>query len=131
MTLHQQTLSQRLDSWKEVSQYLRRGVRTVQRWERSAGLPVHRIGSGPRPPVIAFADELDAWLAANCSWQTGEISAQKENALVHPSVPLNQNKILILTLTLQQLETTLATSRRIRQMSGSDLFSIMHERQNL
>ena len=32
----------RLDSWKEIASYLKRGVRTVRRWEREEGLPVHR-----------------------------------------------------------------------------------------
>src|SRR5437867_9654696 len=33
----------RLDSWKEIAAYLRRSPRTVQRWERQEGLPVHRL----------------------------------------------------------------------------------------
>ncbi len=34
---------ERLDSWKEIAAYLRRGARTLQRWEREEGLPVHRL----------------------------------------------------------------------------------------
>jgi hypothetical protein len=49
-----------LSGWKEISIYLRSGVRTVQRWE-AIGLPVRRVGVGPVRPVIAFAEELDAW----------------------------------------------------------------------
>jgi hypothetical protein len=49
-----------LSGWKEISTYLRSGVRTVQRWE-TIGLPVRRVGVGPVRPVIAFAEELDAW----------------------------------------------------------------------
>jgi hypothetical protein len=51
-----------LSSWKEISAYLGRGIRTVQRWERDLGLPVHRVGKGPRSPVHAFPSELTAWL---------------------------------------------------------------------
>ncbi len=54
------TSHDRLDSWKEIAAYLRRGVRTVQRWERVAGLPVRRIGPA-RGAVYAFRSELDAW----------------------------------------------------------------------
>ena len=32
----------RLDSWKEISAYLKRSVRTVHRWESEEALPVHR-----------------------------------------------------------------------------------------
>jgi hypothetical protein len=49
-----------LTGWKEISTYLRSGVRTAQRWEL-LGLPVRRIGVGAIRPVIAFAEELDVW----------------------------------------------------------------------
>jgi hypothetical protein len=48
-------------SWKEIASELDRGVRTVQRWERTLGLPVHRLGKGARCPVFAFKDELHFW----------------------------------------------------------------------
>src|ERR1700720_4403293 len=32
----------KLVSWKEIAVYLGREVRTVQRWENTEGLPVHR-----------------------------------------------------------------------------------------
>lgn len=51
-----------LSTWKDISAYLGRGVRTVQRWENNLGLPVHRIGTGNRPPVFAFEHEIDSWL---------------------------------------------------------------------
>ena len=54
------TNNERLDSWKEIAAYLKRGVRTVQRWERVAGLPVRRIPS-TRGAVYAFRAELDQW----------------------------------------------------------------------
>jgi len=52
-----------LNSWKEIASYLDRGVRTVQRWERELGLPVHRIGKGKRSPVYAITTELKLWLS--------------------------------------------------------------------
>ena len=33
----------RLDSWKEIADYLGRDVTTVIRWEKEKGLPVHRL----------------------------------------------------------------------------------------
>lgn len=54
-----------LNSWKEIASYLDRGVRTVQRWERELGLPVHRLGSGPRSPVYATTTELHFWMATS------------------------------------------------------------------
>ena len=52
---------ERLDSWKEIAAYLRRGARTVQRWEREQGLPVHRLAHGKQGQVFAYKSDLDAW----------------------------------------------------------------------
>ena len=52
---------QRLESWKEIASYLRRDKRTVQRWEKEYGLPVHRLQLASGSTVYAYADELDAW----------------------------------------------------------------------
>ncbi len=51
----------RLDSWKEIAAYLKRGARTVQRWEREEGLPVHRLRHDTLGSVYAYRSELDAW----------------------------------------------------------------------
>src|SRR5437764_162403 len=54
----------RLETWKEIAEYLRREVRTVQRWEQEQGLPVRRHAHQKRSSVYAFAEELDAWRSA-------------------------------------------------------------------
>jgi len=51
----------RLDSWKEIAAHLRREVRTVQRWEKFARLPVHRLQIDKQSAVYAYESELDAW----------------------------------------------------------------------
>ena len=52
---------ERLDSWKEIAQYMRRDVTTVQRWEKREGMPVHRHLHDRLGSVYAFRSELDAW----------------------------------------------------------------------
>src|SRR6266516_4672404 len=52
----------KLVSWKEIADYLGREVRTVQRWERSEGLPVYRHEHLRKSTVYAFAKELDDWI---------------------------------------------------------------------
>jgi hypothetical protein len=71
------TASDRLDSWKEIAAYLRKGLRTVQRWERTDGLPVRRLGQGS---VFAYKSELDAW------WRTHS-RTESEAAPTRRSVP--------------------------------------------
>ena len=51
----------RLESWKEIAAYLRRDVKTVQRWEKREGMPVHRHLHDKLGSVSAFKSELDAW----------------------------------------------------------------------
>jgi Tol biopolymer transport system component len=51
----------RLDSWKKIASYLKRDVRTVQRWERHEAMPVHRHLHDKLGSVFAFRSELDAW----------------------------------------------------------------------
>jgi TolB-like protein len=56
-------VGERLESWKEIAAYLDREVRTVQRWARARGLPVHRLpGGGEKPRVFSLKSEIDAWL---------------------------------------------------------------------
>src|SRR5262245_29521851 len=52
---------ERLDSWKEIAAYLNRSVRTVHRWEKAEGLPVHRHLHKDLGSVYAYKRELDAW----------------------------------------------------------------------
>jgi tetratricopeptide (TPR) repeat protein len=56
--------SDRLDSWKEIAAFLQRDVRTVQRWEKQAGLPVHRHAESRLRTAYAYRSELDAWWRA-------------------------------------------------------------------
>lgn len=54
----------RLESWKEIAAYLGREVRTVQLWEKSEGLPIHRHQHARQGSVYALKSELEAWRAA-------------------------------------------------------------------
>ncbi|HLW53076.1 MAG TPA: tetratricopeptide repeat protein [Candidatus Angelobacter sp.] len=51
----------RLDSWKEIAAFLRRDVRTAQRWEKKEGLPVHRHQHDKLGSIYAFRAELAEW----------------------------------------------------------------------
>ncbi len=54
----------RLDSWKAIAQYLDRDIRSVQRWERDRGLPIHRLPGQKGGAVFAYERELDEWLGS-------------------------------------------------------------------
>lgn len=52
----------RLDSWKEIAAYLNRDLRTLQRWEKTANLPIRRLNKPGTRAVFAYTGELDDWL---------------------------------------------------------------------
>jgi TolB-like protein/Flp pilus assembly protein TadD len=52
----------KLVSWKEIAVHLGREVRTVQRWEKTEGLPVKRHEHQKKSTVYAYPSELDDWV---------------------------------------------------------------------
>jgi predicted DNA-binding transcriptional regulator AlpA len=60
-----QNAPQFLSGWKEIANYLGKGVRTVQRYERELGFPVRRPAGKSHAAVIATKAEIDAWVAAS------------------------------------------------------------------
>lgn len=73
----------RLNGWKDIAGALKRSVRTVQRWERDYGLPVHR--QGPDGELIfAYGHELDAWVRAGRSRAVAAMASRR--ATIHASV---------------------------------------------
>lgn len=53
-----------LSGWNAVASYLGRGIRTVQRYEREMGLPIHRPAGKSLAEVVAIKTELDEWVTA-------------------------------------------------------------------
>lgn len=51
--------------WKQIADYLGKGVRTAQRYERALSLPVHRPAGTSKGSVIATKAELDGWINAS------------------------------------------------------------------
>jgi hypothetical protein len=50
-----------LNGWKEIAAYLGKSVRSVQRWEATLGLPVHRIKTPDGQIVYSDRKEIDDW----------------------------------------------------------------------
>jgi tetratricopeptide (TPR) repeat protein len=77
---HPSKTRQRLDSWKEIATFFGRDERTVNRWEKERGLPVHRL-PGSKGRVYAYTDELWNWLSAprNASAMLREVAIAPES----------------------------------------------------
>jgi TolB-like protein/Tfp pilus assembly protein PilF len=121
----------RLDSWKEIATYLKREVRTAQRWEKSEGLPVRRHQHDKLSSVFAYKSELDAW------WHDRQPRLEKEVEPpgvvepddvppaadtivpgVSPPSPLNRQAALALW-TIVALAVVIGIGYAIKIMSGS------------
>ena len=73
----------RLESWKEIATYLKRGVTTVQRWEKQEGLPVHRHQHDKLGTVYALKSEIDVWF----SGRRQRLEQQEEESVETKSIP--------------------------------------------
>ena len=60
MNQDQEELPKRLESWKEICEYLNVSVRTAQHYEKNYHLPVYRM-PGKKGRVWANTADLDAW----------------------------------------------------------------------
>ena len=68
-----------LSGWKEIADYLSKGVRTVQRYEREMGLPVRRPAGRTTGSVLATKAELDAWVTASPIREAFHLTKKKES----------------------------------------------------
>lgn len=86
-----------LNSWKEISQYVGRGVRTIQRYEHSYSFPVRRVAGRARTSVMALTDEIDAWVRHSPLLQ--QRNSEEENPIADSARKLHgagsTNKLLL------------------------------------
>ena len=111
-----------LGSWKEIANYLGKGVRTVQRWERCSALPIHRPSGTSKGVVLAFPAELDKWARRQDGTQppSAQQHLRRTSAL---SSELANNTRLLLESTQELMKQTLAfmeIARRRRSGQESD-----------
>lgn len=69
-----------LVGWKQIANYLGKGVRTVQRYERALGLPVHRPAGKSAAAVFANKSELDNWIMTGPARQKHLLSLRANKA---------------------------------------------------
>lgn len=71
-----------LNGWKEIAAYLKCGIRTAQRWHRDFHLPVVRVRSGKRGPVMADSENLKKWMDHRSSGVAADNAQQRSSAIV-------------------------------------------------
>lgn len=100
-----------LNGWKEIANHMRRGVRTVQRWER-LGLPVHRPSARLGTSVIAKPGELDEWLTQTRGRPQDLLSS------LQTRIKLLEAENATLRREILQLRNTSATEPFLRKSRG-------------
>lgn len=109
-----------LNSWKEIADYMGRGVRTVQRWEQELGLPVRRPRGKNRSAVLALKPDLDHWLKSTPhGMDTGrQINGHERRTTIHLSTEellKRTQEILERSVRMNEaVKTTLALTIRLR-----------------
>jgi TolB-like protein/Tfp pilus assembly protein PilF len=77
----------RLESWGEIATYLRRDIRTVQRWESLHGLPVRRLQIGKQGQIFAYRSELDRWMLQRQPAPNGDVT-HSDNGSPETPIPM-------------------------------------------
>jgi hypothetical protein len=93
-----------LTSWKEIAQYVGKGVRTAQRWERELGFPVRRPKHGIKSTVLAVPREIDAWVQSQQfgDGQLGSIESERTALLRALNALRSENRELRRQLALER-----------------------------
>jgi hypothetical protein len=97
--VHDRLANDRLDSWKEIAAYLKKEVRTVQRWEKSSGLPIRRLAHGKLGTVFAYKQDLDAW------WHESQSKLDVEEKFDEAIDPSGSNVALLASAAVESEKT--------------------------
>lgn len=106
---HQELLS----GWKDIARYLRKGIRTVQRYERELGLPVRRPSGHLNGSVVAMKADLDSWLRSSATIQESIIrNAQTTQMYLRSEIAKGLRERAELQAQMMALRKELETSVR-------------------
>lgn len=88
------TANDRLETWGEIAGYLGREIRTVQRWEKTMGLPVRRLAAGPDKlsRVFALKHEVDAWWREHETLRNAPEESATSNSVVVVPAPIPSDR---------------------------------------
>jgi len=108
-----------LHGWKDIANHLRKGLRTVQRYERQMGLPVRRPSGRVRGSVIATVAEIDAWVEAG--------PLRKVLPLSKPDLVLQRSTVDVMRKSIADMHRLRAEMQTLRN-DVSACLGRLHER---
>jgi TolB-like protein len=117
----------RLDSWKAIAVYLKRDVRTVQRWEATEGLPVYRHQHSRHGSIYAYKSEIEAWWEARQPAASRQRQAETDQPqrrgrasleISYPQLAVYAALIVALTLAIAMAQQMLHNRRAAPSMAA-------------
>ncbi len=108
-----------LSGWKEIANYLGKGVRTIQRYEKEFGLPVRRPAGRVKGAVVATKAELDVWVAASPIREAYRILPRVPNTGVNPLSEIKTSMLQMHRLRDQMFELRGALTSSIAVLHAS------------
>lgn len=112
----------RLDSWKEIAAYLNRDLRTLQRWEKTADLPIHRLNKPGTRAVFAYTAELDDWLRLQSPAPANTIPADP------PPAPRGAARLLMASAAVATVLIVAAAVTFLATRRGAPPFEVLSAR---
>jgi hypothetical protein len=103
-----------LNSWKEISQYMGRSVRTLQRWEQF-GLPVHRPSGRDKSSVYAIPSELRKWLETGKPKEQPGMEYQDRVVAITAHAKEMVNSMMQLRRNAESLQNSIKRSMELRE----------------
>jgi hypothetical protein len=97
-------MSPTLTSWKEIAQYVGKGVRTVQRWELEMGLPVRRPKGRSKGVLFALTKDIDGWLYQQSTERSENLRQELERLRAALAEVMAENQVLKTEVESQQTE---------------------------
>jgi PAS domain-containing protein len=108
-----------LTSWKDVARYLGKTTRTVQRWEKQFGLPIHRPPNQRTGVILARCEEVEQWIqSCATSLPHNRRSArnfERSAAHIHPTISAHFTVLESIARGASCSETLGALARAIHQ----------------
>jgi predicted DNA-binding transcriptional regulator AlpA len=108
-----------LNSWKEIAAFVGRAERTLQRWEKQYGFPVHRPAGKARSAVVALISEIEAWTATTCAQVgAGQLGPASSEFLRRERLNREQDNLAATLLCVDTDPERLAARKRVLELGG-------------
>jgi hypothetical protein len=118
-----------LTGWKEIANYLGKGVRTVQRYERDLCLPVRRPAGKDRGSVVAAKVELDAWVTASPMRENLQLTRfETVSSTAVSDIKTNIKRMTELRDQMRSLGAGLRASLDVLQLTLAGLQSVLDQK---